>query len=280
MSAFKRIVNAIFTSLPAIGFGILEYFSHESDYFWRIYDITIAVFLAASLFSGFFLPAFLRKIRITSPWLNVIIPALLAYLIAGLALAVISITPLCIGQENGDGTNNLSQCIAVSGVVTLAFTPLELIMLTFSTFFGVAILSDTPLPSMKLNFRIIVLILLTITILCAASIPLTGLISAATSYQGKCYGFTDSVRDCSFWEFVRNEMDFMMIMTIMPLAVLAGAWVVTVFTWGINLLFASERVRAAANWIGTAVFIILSLIFFPYVVLILGGGLLSTILGR
>jgi hypothetical protein len=55
---------------------------------------------------------------------------------------------------------------------------------------------------------------------------------------------------------------------------------VTAITWGINRLFASERVRATANWIGTAVFIMLSLIFFPYVVVILGGGLLSTILGR
>jgi hypothetical protein len=200
--------------------------------------------------------------------------------VTSLALAVISITPLCIGQENGDGTNNLSQCIVVSGVVSLAFSPLELIMLTFSTFLGVAIISETPLPSMKLNFRIIVLVLLTITILCAASIPLTGIISAATSYQGKCYGFTDSVRDCTFWEFARNEMDFMMILTFIPLAGLGGAWVVTAITWGINRLFASERVRATANWIGTAVFIMLSLIFFPYVVLILGGGLLSSILGR
>jgi hypothetical protein len=280
MSAFKRILNAIFTTLPAIGFGILEYISHDTDYFWRIYDITIAVFLAASLFLGFFLPVFLRKIRITSPWLNVIVPALLAYIIAGLALAVISITPLCIGQENGDGTNNLSQCIAVSGVVSLAFSPLELTMLTFSTFLGVAILSETPIPPMKLNFRVIVLVLLTITTLCAASIPLTGIISAATSYQGKCFGFTDGVRDCTFWEFARNEMDFMMILTFIPLAGLGGAWVVTAITWGINGLFASERVRATANWIGTAVFIILSLIFFPYVVLIIGGGLLSTIIGR
>ncbi len=280
MSAFKRILNAIFTSMPAIGFGILEYISHDIDYFWRIYDITIAVFLVASLFLGFFIPVFLRKIRITNPWLNVIIPALLAYIIAGLALAAISITPLCIGQENGDGTNNLSQCIAVSGVVSLALSPLELLMLTFSTFFGVAIISETPLPSIKLNFRIIVLVLLTITILCAASIPLTGIISAATSYQGNCYGFTDSVRDCTFWEFARNEMDFMMILTFIPLAGLGGAWVVTAITWGINRLFASERVRAIANWIGTAVFIMLSLIFFPYVALIIGGGLLSTILGR
>ena len=119
MSAFKRILNAIFTTLPATGFGILEYISHDIDYFWRIYDITIAVFLVASLFLGFFIPVFLRKILTTNPWLNVIIPALLAYIIAGLALAVISITPLCIGQENGDGTNNLSQCIAVSGVVSV-----------------------------------------------------------------------------------------------------------------------------------------------------------------
>lgn len=62
------------------------------------------------------------------------------------------------------------------------------------------------LSLMQRAFRIIKLIFLGISILLCLAIPVAGLVSTATSWDGICYGFTDGQHDCPWWEYAWNEM--------------------------------------------------------------------------
>ena len=55
-------------------------------------------------------------------------------------------------------------------------------------------------------FRIIKLVFLGLSILLCLAIPVVGLISTATSWEGICYGFTDGQHNCPWWEFAGTEM--------------------------------------------------------------------------
>lgn len=53
--------------------------------------------------------------RSPSFW-SILLPLAGAWLVSGFALAVIDLTPLCLGQDNGDGRNSLSICLLLTVV--------------------------------------------------------------------------------------------------------------------------------------------------------------------
>jgi hypothetical protein len=55
-------------------------------------------------------------------------------------------------------------------------------------------------------FRIIKLVFLIISILLCLAIPVAGVVSTITSWEGICYGFTDGQHECPWWEYTRTEM--------------------------------------------------------------------------
>ena len=59
---------------------------------------------------------------------------------------------------------------------------------------------------MNRAFRIIKLIFLIAGILLCLAIPVAGLVSTATSWEGICYGITDSQHPCPWWEYAGVEM--------------------------------------------------------------------------
>jgi len=59
---------------------------------------------------------------------------------------------------------------------------------------------------MQRTFRIIKLIFLGLSILLCLAIPIAGIVSTATGWEGICYGFTDSQHDCPWWEYAGTEM--------------------------------------------------------------------------
>jgi len=50
------------------------------------------------------------------------------------------------------------------------------------------------------------LIFLVLSILLCLAIPVAGLVSTATSWEGICYGFTDGQHVCPWWEYAGTEM--------------------------------------------------------------------------
>jgi hypothetical protein len=69
------------------------------------------ILISASLLLGRILAAWLHGGTFDYPWLWLFISGGLAWLIALLSLALLNLTPLCVGQDKGDGTNNYEQLL-------------------------------------------------------------------------------------------------------------------------------------------------------------------------
>ena len=129
MPIFLRFFSGFVIALPASVFWILISQSSGSEYFWKTYLIINTAFLATSFQFGFFFPAI-----VPAHWKRHPIPwslglGLLAWMVAMLALGLVNLTPLCVGQDNGDGRNNIALCILQTVMVFIVFSPLEFFLL-------------------------------------------------------------------------------------------------------------------------------------------------------
>jgi hypothetical protein len=61
---------------------------------------------------------------------------LLAWLVAILALGLVNLTPLCVGQDNGDGNNDFALCMLQTVMVPIVSSPLEFILLCLTALSG------------------------------------------------------------------------------------------------------------------------------------------------
>ena len=129
MSIFTRIGSAVVTALPAIVVWRFVVKTMVGNYYEITYLLVSYVFLAVSFVLGFFVPVLLPAHWKRYPILWLLGQGLLAWLASILALTVLNFTPLCIGQENGDGTNNISLCMAQTVMVPSAYSPLECTLL-------------------------------------------------------------------------------------------------------------------------------------------------------
>jgi hypothetical protein len=137
MSTFLRFLSGFVTVLPASMFvWILTSISAGNDYYWKTYFIVGGIFLAASFALGFYLPSLAPVHWKRHPILWFFGLGLLAWLVAIGTLGLFNLTPLCVGQENGDGTNTLGMCMMQSVMVSLVSAPLEFIMLCLSALPG------------------------------------------------------------------------------------------------------------------------------------------------
>ena len=91
---------------------------------------------------------------------------------------------------------------------------------------------------MQRTFRIIKLVFLGISILLCLAIPVAGLVSTATSWEGICYGFTDGQHDCSWWEYAGTEMFWASFLFIPLLFAASLVWI------GIAIIqFVMEKIK-------------------------------------
>lgn len=79
---------------------------------------------------------------------------------------------------------------------------------------------------MTRTFRIIKLIFLVASILLCLAIPVAGLVSTATGWEGICYGLTDSQHNCAWWEYTGTEMFWAFFLFIPLLFAAALVWLV------------------------------------------------------
>lgn len=136
MSTFIRFFSGCVTALPATVLWLLISRSAGSEYFWKAYFIVGGIFLAASFSLGFFIPALAPGHWKRHPILWCFSLGLLAWLVAVLALGLVNLTPLCVGQDNGDGNNNFGLCMAQSVMVSLVYSPFEFILLCLTAIPG------------------------------------------------------------------------------------------------------------------------------------------------
>ena len=124
-----RLLSGFVTALPAAVFWMLISISDGYDYYWKSYFIVSGVFLAVSFALGFFIPTLAPKHWKHHPSLWLFGQGVLAWILAILALGLVNLTPLCVGQENGDGNNDFTLCIVQTVMVAIVFSPLEFILL-------------------------------------------------------------------------------------------------------------------------------------------------------
>jgi hypothetical protein len=132
MSIFLSFYSGLVTVLPATAFWTLVSLSAGCEYFWKSYAFVCGIFLAASFALGFFIPALSPIHWKRQPILWLLGQGLLAWLIALLALWVINLTPLCVGQDNGDGNNSVALCAVETVLVSLTCSPMEFILLSLT----------------------------------------------------------------------------------------------------------------------------------------------------
>ena len=117
------LATAAIVSVPALVF-ILYTLTFRGEYFYGTYLIAGLVFWSASIL----LSSPIARLRwfMATRWRTVLfffLALTAAWLLALAVMVCLSLTPLCVGQDNGDGINNLSQCViqaALVGVSTSA----------------------------------------------------------------------------------------------------------------------------------------------------------------
>jgi hypothetical protein len=136
MSIYLRFFSGFVTVLPALVFWMLISVSARCEYFWKSYFIVGGVFLAVSFAIGFLIPTLAPKQWKRHPTLWLFSQGLLAWLVAILALGLVNLTPLCVGQDNGDGNNDFALCMAQTVMVSIVFSPLEFVLLCLTALPG------------------------------------------------------------------------------------------------------------------------------------------------
>jgi hypothetical protein len=126
-------------ALPAALTGVFVLVSVGDEYYRPVEVIASSVYLVASVMLALvWAPApGERTWQVGLRWLLI---GVLAWSAALGARAGLSLTPLCVGQDNGDGVNDLGLCMLQVAVVGLVCTPIELALIA-ATSVGGALLS-------------------------------------------------------------------------------------------------------------------------------------------
>lgn len=133
MSFIHRVATAFFTALPAVFFflPVIAIESMRREYYWSSLLAGTLVLLGSALILGFLQPTWLRP-----KWVWIMMAGATAMGLALFATAVINVTPLCVGQNNGDGNNDLGRCLGYVLLYAFFYGIPYLLMLAVSAGIG------------------------------------------------------------------------------------------------------------------------------------------------
>lgn len=136
MSIFIRFFSVLVTILPATVLWMLISTSAGREYFGNTYLVVSEIYLTVSFAFGYCIPALAPEHWKHHPILWFFGQGLLAWLVAVLALGLVNLTPLCVGQDNGDGNTNIAQCMVQTVMVSIVYSPFEFILLCMTAIPG------------------------------------------------------------------------------------------------------------------------------------------------
>ena len=133
MSAIRRILRTFFTALPAAVYFILAVTSDgmRGEYYQPAVIAAVTVLFGSALLLGVFQPGWLRP-----TWFWILTVGFISMLMALFTTTVLDATPLCVGQDNGDGNNDLGRCMGISLLYAIFYGIPYLFMLGVSALFG------------------------------------------------------------------------------------------------------------------------------------------------
>ena len=132
MATITCALSTLFTSLPALAWLTLILLIGDDDYYWIVYRIVGVGFLAISLMLGGLLPTLIPQLWRQRPWFWLFGQGLPAWIFALLVLGILNLTPLCIGQDNGDGRNDLALCAVQTILVGFVHSLPQVFLLALS----------------------------------------------------------------------------------------------------------------------------------------------------
>lgn len=134
MSLIERSASAFFTAIPGgLFFAALLASAGmmAGEYYWSsIFSGSLALFGSALLF-GFAIPAMFR-----SKGLGILAAGLMAMLSALFVIALLNATPLCVGQNNGDGNNSFGMCMVLVLLYAVVYGIPYTVLLSLSALIG------------------------------------------------------------------------------------------------------------------------------------------------
>ncbi|MFZ5878624.1 MAG: hypothetical protein ACOY0R_04590 [Chloroflexota bacterium] len=133
MSFIRRAGTAVFTALPALPFflPVIAIESLRREYYWISILAGASALLGSALVLGFLQP---RGVR--AHWAWILAAGLAAMGLALTATAAVNLTPLCVGQNNGDGNNDLGRCLGYVLLYAVFYGIPYLLMLAASAGIG------------------------------------------------------------------------------------------------------------------------------------------------
>jgi len=136
MSFIIYVFSAFFTAIPSILFLSASLVLYKDEYFGLTYTIVGSILLLTSLGLGLILPYLLKNRWLRRPWLWIFVQGIAAWFIGLLGLLLLNMTPLCVGQDNGDGSNGFALCIVQTVLVGMVYSPLAIILYALSALMG------------------------------------------------------------------------------------------------------------------------------------------------
>lgn len=103
------------------------------EYYFLSYLAMGLAFFAGSFLCGAFVSyRFAHRVSRARFFFYLFLGIALAWLVSLMVLAALSLTPLCVGQDNGDGNNDLMLCVVQVVLVSLATSPFALLLIGFT----------------------------------------------------------------------------------------------------------------------------------------------------
>jgi hypothetical protein len=133
MAISTRISTSFFTSLPGALFFALVVTSKgmRQEYFWISILAGVSVLFGNAIVFGFVLPT-----RLDPKWFWIMAAGFAAMVCALFVTAVLDATPLCVGQNNGDGNNDLGRCMGYVVLYAIFYGIPYMMLLTVSAVTG------------------------------------------------------------------------------------------------------------------------------------------------
>ena len=137
------ILTGCIVTFPAILFLTFVVLTTKSEYYFPSYSTMGLVFFAASFLSGTFVSyRFANKVSRGRIIFYLFLGLAISWLISLLILATLSLTPLCVGQDNGDGNNDLTLCVIQVILVSLSYSPFALLLIGITSLVASQLLPD------------------------------------------------------------------------------------------------------------------------------------------
>jgi len=145
--SIKNLPIAVLTgsieAFPALLFLAFILLTTKGEYYFPSYSVMGLVFFAASFLSGTFVSyQFANRVSRRRVVFYLFLGSAIAWFISLMILATLSLTPLCVGQDNGDGNNDLVLCVIQVVLVSLSYSPFALLLIGIASLVASVLLPD------------------------------------------------------------------------------------------------------------------------------------------